>query len=221
MLLKSDEAVSALRKYFKNHKLALLKDLSTVLGTQSRMSIFRRLSKMNYISSYTHSGAYYTLPEVIHFDENGLWIHEGIGFSQFGNLRQTITYLIESSHNGKTQTDLQFQLQIRVHNTLLDLYRKHMIDRVKVNGVNIYVSRNVVLSKKQLSKRDADIIAQSSSSLSNWLLIEVLVAIIQCNKINVNSEDILRRLEIKNNGITLIQIDAVISKFNLKKTLDS
>ena len=135
MLLKSDEAIAALRKYFKKHTLAQLKELSTTLGTQSRMSIFRRLSQLKYLSSYTHSGAYYTLPEVIYFDKEGLWIHEGVGFSQYGNLRQTITYLIESSHNGKTQTDLQSQLQIRVHNTLLDLYRKHIINRVKVNGI--------------------------------------------------------------------------------------
>ncbi len=88
---KDDKAVSALKKYFKQHKYAQLDDLVKVLGTTSRMTIFRKLSKLNYISSFTHAGKYYSAPSYINFDKDGLWIKDKIGFSQFGNLIKTIT----------------------------------------------------------------------------------------------------------------------------------
>jgi len=219
MLLKGNEAITALRGYFKKQKLAPLKDLSIVLGTQSRMSIFRRLSKLNYLSSYTHSGAYYTLPEAIQFDSGGLWIYEGVGFSQHGNLKQTITHLVECSDKGKTQSELQSHLKIRVHNTLLALYRKHIIDRKRVNGKNVYISVNSSRSIEQLSQRDAGVSSHSLLKLANWLIIDVLVAIIQCHKLEIKSEDILKKLENKNHDITLAQVESIIIQLDLKKTL--
>ena len=53
------------------------------------MSVFRRLRELGYLSSYTHNGRYYTLAGVPDFDENGLWFHRGIGFSQVGTLKET------------------------------------------------------------------------------------------------------------------------------------
>lgn len=219
MLLKSDKAIAALKKHFKKNKLAQLKELSATLGTSSRMSIFRRLSKLDYISSYTHAGSYYSLSEAIHFDENGLWYHEGVGFSEHGNLKKTIVELIELSPNGRTQAELQSQLHIRVHNTLLDLCRCASINWSKINGVKVYVSSNIEKSKTQLLHRDTQLTLPSSEQLTNWLIIDVLVAIIQCSRKEIVADEILKKLAPKNRGITLEHINRVIEKFNLKKTL--
>ena len=34
------------------------------------MTVFRRLCKIDYLSSYTHAGRYYTLYEIARFDED-------------------------------------------------------------------------------------------------------------------------------------------------------
>ncbi len=220
MQTKNEKAISLIKKFYKKRKHAQLADLSIVLGTQSRMSIFRKMRQLNYISSYTHKGKYYTIPDAIHFDEHGLWIHESIGFSEHGNLKQTITALIESSYNGKTQSELQAILCVKVHNSLLSLYKEHLIDRVKLNGINIYTSSEKTASKQQLAQRGSGAIDTSEGLPPDWVIIEVLVAIIQSRKIEIDTSLILNIIRSKNSEISLTQINRVISMLDLKKTLD-
>jgi hypothetical protein len=36
------------------------------------MTVFRRLRKIEYVSSYTHAGRYYTLYDIARFDSDGM-----------------------------------------------------------------------------------------------------------------------------------------------------
>ena len=63
-----DEARGALRRLFQRQRTAELKDLFAVLETRSRMTVFRRLSTVGYLSSYSHAGRYYTLADVPEFN---------------------------------------------------------------------------------------------------------------------------------------------------------
>jgi hypothetical protein len=45
--------------YLNKYKIATIGEMKTTLNTQSRMTVFRRLSKLGYISSCSHSGKYY------------------------------------------------------------------------------------------------------------------------------------------------------------------
>lgn len=220
MLLKTNESILKLKKYFKKYKIAQLKDLSVILHTTSRMTIFRKLTKLNYISSYTHAGAYYSTPEIIYFDADGLWFYEGVGFSQHGNLRRTIIDLIEASYNGKTLSELRSQLHVRVQNTLLSLYRDNLIAREKIKGVNIYISLNAKVSKTQLQHRMSHLPNQLSCDLSDWIVIKVLAAIIKNNAKEIIPGEIYKILEIENSGISMNHINMVIVKLGLKKTVD-
>ncbi|MBC8509399.1 MAG: hypothetical protein H8D34_31500, partial [Chloroflexi bacterium] len=105
MLNKSDSN-KALRKLFGRFSVADLDTLCKTLKTGSRMSIFRRLREIGYFSSYTHTGRYYILADIPQFDDYGLWIHQGIGFSQFGTLRATIVQLVNESPTGHTHMEL-------------------------------------------------------------------------------------------------------------------
>ena len=50
--------------YLNNYKIATMDAIKAVLNTQSRMTVFRRLSKLDYISSCSHRGKYYlNLPD--------------------------------------------------------------------------------------------------------------------------------------------------------------
>ena len=100
-MLSKPDALKALRAFFKKNRLAMLPDIYALLGTTSRMSAFRRLRELDYLSSFSHVGRYYTLPEVANFDRHGLWFYEAVGFSRFGNLKETVVHLVDQSVAGK------------------------------------------------------------------------------------------------------------------------
>ena len=57
-------AKEILLTYLNNYKIATMDAIKGVLNTQSRMTVFRRLSKLDYISSCSHRGKYYlNLPD--------------------------------------------------------------------------------------------------------------------------------------------------------------
>ena len=100
-MLKKNDSLKALRWFFKKNKMGKLADLFSLLDTTSRMSVFRRLRELHYISSYSHAGRYYTLRDIVDFDSVGLWFVGDVRFSQFGNLKETVFQLIEESSCGQ------------------------------------------------------------------------------------------------------------------------
>ena len=134
-MLSKPDALNALRALFKKKRVAMLSEIFALLSTTSRMTVFRRLRELDYLSSFSHVGRYYTLPRVANFDPQGLWFFEDVGFSRFGNLKQTLVQLVEQSIAGKTHEELEKQLRLRVHNTLLDLVRSGRIAREMFEGV--------------------------------------------------------------------------------------
>jgi hypothetical protein len=84
------------------------------------MSVLRRLSALGHLSSYSHAGRYCTLRDIPQFEGDGLWQHQGVGFSRDGSLKTTVERLVEQSDAGRTHPELHPRRQVRVHNTLLD-----------------------------------------------------------------------------------------------------
>src|SRR5437870_2604986 len=70
----------ALHKLFRTRPVALLSDLRKALQTPSRTTVFRVLSSVGYLASYSHAGRYYTLKRIPQFDPRGLWHYRQIGF---------------------------------------------------------------------------------------------------------------------------------------------
>ncbi|MGA2646255.1 MAG: hypothetical protein ABSF15_16210 [Candidatus Sulfotelmatobacter sp.] len=82
---------SVLRRHLRRHKIADLPELKRVLGTQTDLTVFRKLQQLDYLASYTHRGRFYTLPEIAHFDDRGRWwSHQGVWFSRHGTLLATL-----------------------------------------------------------------------------------------------------------------------------------
>ena len=89
-MLSPKESQKVLNKIISRKYIANLDDLFKILDTQSRMSVFRRLKPMGYLTSYTHAGRYYTLSGIPRFDTCGLWFYQDVGFSSAGTLKSTI-----------------------------------------------------------------------------------------------------------------------------------
>src|SRR5262249_34869866 len=75
---------SVLRQHLRRHKIADLPELKRVLGTDTALTVFRKLKPLGYLASYTHRGRFYTLSDIAHFDDRGLWSHQAVWFSATG-----------------------------------------------------------------------------------------------------------------------------------------
>jgi hypothetical protein len=70
-------------KLFHRHRVMDMKSLMKATE-RARRSLFRDLSELNYLSSYTHAGRYYTLPDLPQFDENGPGSFTALGLRRPG-----------------------------------------------------------------------------------------------------------------------------------------
>ena len=91
------KAQKKVENFLRKRRVVTMSDLCEVIGSSSRMTVFRQLRKIEYVSSYTHAGRFYTLYDIARFDSDGIWFYDDIGFSQNGSLKNTVTYLIHGS----------------------------------------------------------------------------------------------------------------------------
>jgi predicted transcriptional regulator len=133
---KIDESI--LEKLLKDNKIATLSELKTALNTNSTMTVFRKLKELEYISSYSHRGKYYSLFDIADFDHYGRWSHQSVWFSRYGNLIETAKDLIDHSTAGYSVKEMESILHVEVKHTLLNLYKKQRVEREKFDKVYVY-----------------------------------------------------------------------------------
>lgn len=165
-----------LRNLFKQQAVADMAKLCEVLGTATRMTVFRRLKSVGYHSSFTHAGRFYTQSDIPRFDELGLWFHQDAGFSREGTLKETVAMHVERSREGRTHGELQHVLRVRVHNVLRELVSAGRIGVERFGAVNLYVSATKERATLQSAQRRelAQVMGEICRTLSTEETIEVL-----------------------------------------------
>jgi len=143
-----DNHQQKLRRVLRRRKVVDMSVLQADLQGRSRRSLFRDLTSVGYMTSFTHAGRYYTLEDLAHFDALGLWFYRDVGFSRAGTLKQTVSQLVEQAPDGRRHAELRDVLRVRVHNTLLALVAQGGIGRERVGKVNLYVSAHGCGPKK-------------------------------------------------------------------------
>jgi len=227
-MLDKVASTKALKRLFNRFPVTDLDAISQTLKTNSRMSIFRRLKDIGYFSSYTHAGSFYTLAHIPLFDEYGLWIYQGIGFSKEGTLKATILKLVEMAPSGFSYTELSHLLCVRVHNTLLGLVREGRICREHIEQAYLYTSTEPTEAAEQISLRREQL-AESDKEIDIIPLttvIEVLIETIHAGKLRFAPKLISKRLVARGFPVTTRQVEHVFAQYGidtLKKTaaLDS
>ena len=68
-------------KFLQENKIVSLEELKAILRVDVRMTVFRVLRRLEYLSSYSHRGQFYTLRQIPDFDESGLWSFRSVRFS--------------------------------------------------------------------------------------------------------------------------------------------
>ena len=199
--------------------MALLDDLREALHTQSRTTIFRVLSVAGYLTSYSHAGRYYTLKRIPKFDSHGIWLHRGIGFSRYGTLRATVTQLVEKSSAGQTHSELQDLLQLRVHDTLRLLIQDHALTRKQFQDAYLYLSSKPKRASAQWAQRQQLAAAAVGEELEPSRVIDVLVDVVRHPSDDAGT--ISGRLRALGQAVTAEQVEAVFTRYDLKKTARS
>lgn len=132
-----------------DNKIATLNEIKHALKTRSTMTVFRKLKLLDYQSSYSHRGKYYTLNEIADFDDSGLWSYQSVWFSKYGNLIETAKEFIDQSTAGFAANELESVLHVQVKHPLLKLFQDRRVDRKKLSGRYVYFN---VAPKKQKSQ---------------------------------------------------------------------
>ncbi len=146
---KTETDLKLVSTYLNDNKIATMDQLKTLLGTNSRMTVFRKFTKSGCLSSCSHSGKYYALKKTARFNKYGLWRHESALFSKHGTLKNTLKVMIGESTAGFTATELKKILKVKVEDTLCILTREKAVNRKKISGVFVYFSGSSKAGKKQ------------------------------------------------------------------------
>ena len=205
----------------RKRRVVTMSDLSEVIGSSSRMTVFRRLRQIEYVTSYTHAGRYYTLYDIARFDSDGIWFYDDIGFSQNGSLKNTVTYLVDGSDAGKFHFDLERQLRVRVHNVSLDLVQSKQIGRIKFEGQYLYLSSDKEQSTKQIEHRD-QLSMQAKRIpvyISEPMVIEILAEVIRQSKRHPRADQVASAMAIRGLPISEKDVITVFDQYDIEKKI--
>lgn len=147
----------ALLTALKTKKIMPMAELKNTLGSQCRMTVFRKMGELDYITSYSHSGRYYSLKRIARYNRHGIWSCQSAMFSKVRTLKKTIAFQIDNSKKGFFASELRKILKVKVEDVLLELVKNKTISRKKMSGIFIYYSAVSNLKEKQELTRKAKI----------------------------------------------------------------
>jgi hypothetical protein len=217
----SDLSCEALLRMFKRDRIADLDHLRGALGTTSRTTVFRRLSALGYLTSYSHAGRYYTLREIPAFDSDGLWRHGDVLFSRDGTLARTLVRLVGEADAGQFHRELQLRLRLRVHNTLGDLVAHEQLGRSPLWGEYLYTSAEKVRAAAQLTCRTGlGPVSRSAlgAPLAPALMVEVLLEVIRGASLRCDPAQVAARLVARGVTVTVTLVEEIMERHGVKKT---
>jgi hypothetical protein len=117
------------------------------------VTVFRKLKPLDYVTSYSHRGRYYTLREIARFDDKGLWSHATVSFSQFGTLLATAESFVNRSPRGYFADELARALHLDVQDALHQLALQSRVTRQIVSGLYLYTASDRAIQQGQLLTR--------------------------------------------------------------------
>lgn len=140
---------------FKRQRALTMPEMKSALGTRADMTVFRKLRTVDYLSSYSHRGAYYTLTSIPRFDAHGLWQARGACFSRQGTLLNTAAALVRESVAGYHAAELEGLLHVPVKDVLRQLTTAGRVHREECGGLYLYTSVERVRRQEQRAARHA------------------------------------------------------------------
>ena len=142
-------STAALIDLFRQQTVATLAEVMTALGTGARRTAFRKLKEIPYRASYSHRGRYYTLDELIDFDQHGLWSFHDVRFSVAGTLLATAAAMVSDAPAGQFSEELDNRLHVGTQDALRKLVQQRKLTRQKLAGQFLYCAADRTLKAQQ------------------------------------------------------------------------
>jgi len=214
-----DDARRRLTRLFRRKPIADLRTIKQVLATSSRTTVFRVLSEVGYLTSYSHAGRYYTLKDNPSFDEQGLWACGEALFSKYGTLRATIVGFVQEAPAGQTHAELHQRLRLRVHDTLRELTKARQIGRGQLERLFVYVSVEQAVARAQMAERRRRLECEPPPPAlpAATVVIEVLLDVLHRAQVRADPAAIAARLDARGVGVTVEQVEEIFRCYGVKK----
>ena len=162
-----------IERLLKKSKVCTLDEIKRALGTESPITVFRKLRELAYQTSYSHSGKYYALKSTCQFNEEGLWTFRKAWFSVYGTLVDTAKRFVNQSPKGFTNSELDQALHVETRLSLSILLKRGLVFREKIDGVFVYVSKDDQIRRRQIVARQD---AMDTTSVDDHVLAHELKA---------------------------------------------
>jgi hypothetical protein len=172
---------STIKTLLKKQKIATLDELKAALGTDTSVTVFRKLGELSYRTSYSHGARYYTLDALVRFNGDGLWSHDSVWFSSCGTLLNSLEAFVENADAGLYSVDLRERLHVEVNTSLLKLVSQGRVFREKMHGRYLYCSVDPPTQRQQLANRDTADASEGTRGIilsNDWVSDEIKAAIV-------------------------------------------
>ena len=176
---------------FRKKVVMTLADLMQI-DQWSPSTTHRYLKKWRALNSFNHNGMCYVLNDIPSFNDAGLWEYEGVRFSKYGNLTETIIALVANSKNGLSASEIGALVGSDVHPFLKRLAAKDLLNRIRKTRGYVYISADPKIREAQ-EKSIYDQDASSASKLSSEKTVAILVEKIKNPELDANEIAVLLR----------------------------
>jgi hypothetical protein len=147
-----NERLEKVKKKIRVAKVMTLTQLMESLSCSQR-SVQRYLREWRCLSSYNHNGKYYVLPDVPRFNRFGIWRYDDIGFSRYGNLKETVLGLIENAKAGMTAAEMGEVMGVNPHSFMSQFRNDPRLRREKRRGRLVYFCSRLEVCEAQRRER--------------------------------------------------------------------
>jgi hypothetical protein len=210
-MVKKEFIDQAMRQFISNQVMTI-PQLEDILSCSKR-SVQRYLSKWGGLRSYNHNGKYFSLKVIARFDSYGIWKYQDIGFSRFGNLKDTVIQLVKYSSAGLTANELGKILGINAQSFISQFRLDRRLKREKWEGVLVYFSADYDISIAQKKER---FVGQAVLPLpSDTQAVIILVSLIKHP--NTSTEDLVKIISKDHKGITVTMVERLLAHHGLLK----
>jgi hypothetical protein len=176
----------------RSRKVFLLQEVAQAIG-RTIHTARRRLKAWKAYRSYNNNGRYYALRETPQFDAHGLWQCQGVCFSRYGNLTETVVESICRSEAGLSAQELGDRLRLNPRSFVSGFARHPRLRREKHWGRFVYYAADASIYSRQQHGRST--IPVATAEISESAIVAILVE--QLKHPQLTPEALSRRLHKK------------------------
>jgi hypothetical protein len=190
-------------------------DILTGFLDCSVRTAWRRLHQWNAYTSYNHNAKYHTLSTIPRFDKYGIWRHNDIYFSKYGNLTKTIVHLVDESQDGIEARRLCSILGVSARSLYTHFRGIKEIVPQRIGRTLFFFSSQIDVYSRQIAQRTSTISENQSQQPRSTDAVLILVDRIKHPDDSI--EHSARRLQLQSPAITPEAIHALLAKFGIEK----